>query len=355
MSVAGDRTAEGRARVWRSRRLRHATSVGHLVAGWLIVVVLGALAAVRAAGVDRPLWAVWANTLGMGLYLPAWPVAILGAWFRRWSLALAAGALVVAHLIFVGPDVVAAWTDEAETAAPDQTTLRVFSMNLRAGNDRIDEVAEEIATVDPDVLVTQELTPELLDALRSSGVLDRYDHALVDAREGYYGSSIHSREPLADAEVWHVAGTPMTRATVQLDETPLRLYNVHTTAPLDDTTLTQWDAEFAALDEHFEEVVDRFDGAVLAAGDFNANYQHAAFRSLVDSTRSGDHLREAYRQAGRGLVLTWPNQHRLGLAIPSISRLDHVLIDTDLTLLELREGRGAGSDHRPVIADLAVS
>ncbi|CAN5892351.1 endonuclease/exonuclease/phosphatase family protein [soil metagenome] len=352
MSVTDSSSEDEHGHIWRTRRLRHATSLGHLVVGWLVVVAFGALAVVRAAGADRPLWAVWANTLGMGLYFPAWPVAILAAWFRRWPLALAAGALVVAHLVFVSPDVVAAWTDEAEAATPDQTTLRVFSMNLRAGNDRIDEVAEEIATADPDVLMTQELTPELLDALRSSGVLVRYDHAVVDAREGYFGSSIHSKEPLADKEVWRVAGTPMTRATVQPGGTPLSVYNVHTTAPLDATTLAQWDAEFVALDRHFEEAVDSFDGAVLAAGDFNANYQHAAFRTLVDEDRSSDHLREAYRQAGRGLVFTWPNRRRFG--IPSISRLDHVLIDTDLTVLDLREGRGAGSDHRPVIADLAL-
>ena len=183
-------------------------------------------------------------------------------------------------------------------------------------------------------------------------MLDEYPHALVDAREGYFGSSIHSRMPLEDEEIWQVAGTPMTRATARTGDGPLRLFNVHTTAPLDDVTLSQWDAEFAALDRHLADLVADLEGAVLAAGDFNANYQHKSFRTLVDADGGGDHLREAYRQAGRGLVFTWPNRRRFG--VPSISRLDHVLIDGDLSVLELWEGEGAGSDHRPVIADLTL-
>ena len=144
----------------------------------------------------------------------------------------------------------------------------------------------------------------------------------------------------------------MTRATLLAEAAPVRLFNVHTTAPLDQQTLATWDAEHAALDDHLERVVTDFDGAVLVAGDFNANYQHDAFRDLVDDQPGDDRMREAYRAAGRGLVLTWPNGRRFG--VPSISRLDHVLIDGDLDVRDLREGNGAGSDHRPVIADLAV-
>jgi endonuclease/exonuclease/phosphatase (EEP) superfamily protein YafD len=35
-------------------------------------------------------------------------------------------------------------------------------------------------------------------------------------------------------------------------------------------------------------------------------------------------------------------------------RIDHVLADDALVPLHTAEGRGSGSDHRPVVVDLAV-
>jgi endonuclease/exonuclease/phosphatase (EEP) superfamily protein YafD len=35
-------------------------------------------------------------------------------------------------------------------------------------------------------------------------------------------------------------------------------------------------------------------------------------------------------------------------------QLDHVLVDDALVVLDIRELRGSGSDHKPVLVDLAV-
>jgi endonuclease/exonuclease/phosphatase family metal-dependent hydrolase len=35
-------------------------------------------------------------------------------------------------------------------------------------------------------------------------------------------------------------------------------------------------------------------------------------------------------------------------------RLDHVLVSPGVETRSIREGRGEGSDHRPIIADLAL-
>jgi endonuclease/exonuclease/phosphatase (EEP) superfamily protein YafD len=82
------------------------------------------------------------------------------------------------------------------------------------------------------------------------------------------------------------------------------------------------------------------------AGDYNATYGHAPFRRLLAVG-----LRDAHIEAGRGLATTWPVNN---LLLPPLFRLDHVLVSREFEVLAAREGRGPGTDHRPVVADLVL-
>jgi endonuclease/exonuclease/phosphatase (EEP) superfamily protein YafD len=83
----------------------------------------------------------------------------------------------------------------------------------------------------------------------------------------------------------------------------------------------------------------------IVAGDFNATqYNHWV-------GRLGElGLQSAHEARGRPLATTWPNGRR---AVPPL-RLDHVLLTGELFPLAVGEGDGAGSDHRPVVVDVAV-
>lgn len=41
--------------------------------------------------------------------------------------------------------------------------------------------------------------------------------------------------------------------------------------------------------------------------------------------------------------------------IPPLIRIDHVLTGAGLTVTTIRSGRGQGSDHRPLVADVAYT
>ena len=84
----------------------------------------------------------------------------------------------------------------------------------------------------------------------------------------------------------------------------------------------------------------------VVLGDLNASPFGSAYEDLT-----GPGLRGAHEAVGRGLATTWPN----GAALLPPLRLDHVLISPRLRVTSVREGRGAGSDHRPVIARLALA
>jgi endonuclease/exonuclease/phosphatase family metal-dependent hydrolase len=80
----------------------------------------------------------------------------------------------------------------------------------------------------------------------------------------------------------------------------------------------------------------------VLAGDFNATFDHAAFRGVLDHGYT-----DAAEQTGRGLTPTWAGWG------PPIT-IDHVLVDNrcavrDYSVLDL-----PGSDHNAVLADLQL-
>ena len=84
---------------------------------------------------------------------------------------------------------------------------------------------------------------------------------------------------------------------------------------------------------------------MIAVGDFNVTQFNAWMGDLEDLG-----YRSAFEELGRGTATTWPN----GMyALPPV-RLDHVLVRNGVVPLRIREGLGQGSDHKPVIVDVAL-
>jgi len=54
---------------------------------------------------------------------------------------------------------------------------------------------------------------------------------------------------------------------------------------------------------------------------------------------------------GRPYQMTWPRNRRI---VPPLARIDHVLTTRGLAVTRIAAGVGRGSDHRPLIADVAV-
>jgi endonuclease/exonuclease/phosphatase (EEP) superfamily protein YafD len=83
----------------------------------------------------------------------------------------------------------------------------------------------------------------------------------------------------------------------------------------------------------------------VVAGDFNATRDNAEFRALVCNG-----YRDAAEQAGAGLTRTHPADVPM---LPPIFALDHILT-RHCVATRLRTQRIEGSDHRALIADIAI-
>ena len=136
-------------------------------------------------------------------------------------------------------------------------------------------------------------------------------------------------------------GVPLLRATLDVGGRPVTVLAAHTLPPRTEEYAHVWDHQMAIL----ATLVERERGPLILLGDLNATTKARNYERLV-----AGRLRGAHEDRGRGLATTWPN----GLfPLPPI-RLDHVLVSRELAVRDVRELAPNGSDHVPVVADLAV-
>jgi endonuclease/exonuclease/phosphatase (EEP) superfamily protein YafD len=321
------------------RRLVHRTSLPAVV-GWLVIAPLSLCAVVRVAQLDEssPLLLLAAGLTPL-LGPPALAALGIGLWQGRRLLAVVsaatAGVLVSSGLSGLGVPL------RGEPPAGALPTLRIFSANLYDANPDVVPIAEEILAAAPDLVALQEVDPDAAASLRRSGVPARFPHRVTELRRGASGILLWSRLPLAHAQVQEVRGMPLISATVVLGARRLRLYTVHMVAPLAHGRV-RWRGQLRWLGR----ALAGEPGPVVVAGDFNATRYHPSFRRLLS-----DRLGDAHERRGRGWAATWPRDR---WPLPPLMRLDHVLISPDIGVRAVREGRGQGSDHRPIIADLVL-
>lgn len=82
----------------------------------------------------------------------------------------------------------------------------------------------------------------------------------------------------------------------------------------------------------------------ILVGDMNVTMWSPYYRDLVNKGQLNN------VRAGFGILPTWPIFQPL-LSIP----IDHCLVTKDFQVLETRKGRKIGSDHFPLITDIAIA
>lgn len=316
--------------------------------GWAVVAVLGGIAALRLAAHDAQFVLVAINMFSFWLYLPAYLVLPVAALLRRRALALGAAALVATHLAFVlpgffgsGDAALGAIAPGDSRGAPAATRFRFVAANVLYCNDQPGELFRELLRTRADVMVVSEHSQLWEDILGSPEARSAWPHRIVHTQEDAFGIALYSRWPLEGAELVDVLGVPIVRATVRIGERPVRFYGAHPLPPRKPDYHARWERQLARV----QSILARERGAVVVGADLNAS-PHNAWYARLTSGR----FRGAHEDRGRGLATTWPN----GLfPLPPV-RLDHVLVSPEIHVLDVREGVGAGSDHQPVIADLAI-
>ncbi len=275
-------------------------------------------------------------------FVPVWPVLLLGVATRRLALAGAGAALVVAQVAYAAPEVLAArpvprWA----SAAPH---IRLLDANVGADGGRTDVAgfARQIRSVSPDVVLLEEATPGQVATLVGDGALAALRFRYEVRGLAPWGFAVASRFRLRVVGTSWRGGEPyLVRLVLSLPGGPLRLWMVHAASPA--LSVADWRTELTGVAGLVRSLGS---GRLVIAGDFNASWGNPPFAGIVARG-----LADAAAARGDPFAMTWPE----GLVVPPLVRIDHVLVGPGLSVPAISTGNGPGSDHRDLVATLAVA
>ncbi len=262
------------------------------------------------------------------------PVIAVAFWRRHLVMVTVATSIAAALLVLAAP---LAFPDEQPPAAVDSTGLRVASLNLWYQNTRVDEIDDALATIDADVIVFNEYTPQHRDSLQASALADTYDQRLDRPGPGATGITIWSRWPLRIGES-HETFNDNLDVTVSGPDGDIRIMAMHMPTPLVD--FDAWRTDLATAMRIGRDA----DGPTLLIGDLNSSYWHPDFRGLLDVG-----FVDANAAVGSGFSPSWPT----GKVIPPFVRLDHALTIGGLVSTDVVDFDVPGSDHLGLVVTVA--
>lgn len=262
-------------------------------------------------------------------------LAFLVGWLMPRARLLTAVVILLAGIVAIG-----AWPHLASRGAPGpvpvaaagEKALRVASFNTLYVNTDANAVAAEIRRLDADVVALIEMGPgkrQILEDLR-----DSYPHQVTCFAIDYCNLAILSKLPLspAGAEVrWE--GPPYLAARLGPEAGAITIVAAHT------IRFPHSRAQFRQA-VALGDMIEGMPGRKVVMGDFNAT----PFSRIIETVET------------RGSLIrltdlpSWPSH----LGLPQIA-IDHIFVSPGIRALSRSViGEPAGSDHYPVMVDIAV-
>ncbi|MFC4587515.1 endonuclease/exonuclease/phosphatase family protein [Sphaerisporangium corydalis] len=302
---------------------------------WLAVTPFAAWAVARVAGLERGSFPAQIMTAtpyaAAGSLLPM----LLAVLSRKKAVTAVAVATTAAMGFSVLPR---AFGDAQPTTGRPFTVL---TANLFFGRGDAQTVVDLVRRHHPDILNTQELTPEAVANMDAAGLKELMPYRVLQDEWSAAGSGIYSSHPITQINgLFQVVGHNMPAVRMTLPGgAELEIVDVHTYPPLG-PQVTQWTEGLRALPPGPSTGPFR-----ILAGDFNASLDHAEMRRLV---ARGYH--DAGDTMGEGLIPTWP----AGKRVPPLITIDHVLADHRVSVRGYQVFDVPHTDHRAVLTELSL-
>ena len=303
--------------------------------------------------------------------LPLWIITATVS--RRRYAIIAVVGLVACFLWLYGPLFIPKTLPGSTPIAQGETRLRVMTFNVSNLSSQVRppaRVLDIIEKADADLLLLQEITPELSESLVDA-LSATYPYQQLEPHARFDGMGVLSRYPMTAGALQTTSGRleRMQHVVVQLQDRVVHVVHVHfgpprpriLRLPYIPIPIVAGLSPQARRDEATW-LVDALRGHdlvtehLVVAGDFNLSDQTPEYRQLI---RSG--LTDAHRAVGWGFGHTWnagpfaPYVGRLTLSPVALIRLDYVLYSPSMAARSIRiGGDSAASDHAPLVTDLAL-
>ena len=253
-------------------------------------------------------------------------------------------ALAASFCFFINAIVVLPWLTSrkhAPSRSVRRRNVRIIQANVLYENRRYTPLKKLVEAEQPDLLVAQEITAEWLGEMES--LRETYPHVQAVLRPHAGGIALFSRFPFLECEVLPLGidSRPGIRARLKLDDTSISLFTFHPHAPLRRGHFQHRNAQLAAAADQIKTLAAPF----IVIGDLNTTMWSPYFDQLLQA-REMINVRQGF-----GILPTWP----LWLLLPFLMLpIDHCFVSPDLAVLQTRIGQRIGSDHLPLIVDLAI-
>jgi endonuclease/exonuclease/phosphatase (EEP) superfamily protein YafD len=301
---------------------------------WAASAAVAAWALVRLLGLERGYPVV--QLMAFTPYVAAAAVVVVVAELavRRWWPAALAAVAALGLALSVVPRAVG-----GGDAAAGGPRVRVMTTNVHFGSVPAEDLVAAVRRERVEVLSVQELTPSMARRLRRAGIGRVLPEAVLEPRPGGAGTGIYARTRLRARRAIEGPLAPQVVVETTAGERRFEVVAVHPPPPTR-RRLSLWVRGLRQL--------PRAGGRLprILAGDFNATLDHEELRDLLDSG-----YRDAADRTGAGLRTTWPRGRRW----PPEVTIDHVLVDRRWAVRNVAFVDLEGSDHRAVIADLALT
>ena len=275
----------------------------------------------------RPVYAVVLVAAGTAL--------LVGKW-RRLGWAVLIVGLVNASIVaplFWG-------RQEIPSQAP---TMRVVSFNVQGQNEEYQQVIEFLRRVDADVVFLHEANRLWEEALSEAIAKSSFKYHQHRSRPEHLIFSTLTLTRVRPFEVtshgWAEREARAMEVVVGVGDTEVTLLGIHPLAPTNPRRTSLRDAQFQFVARWAKGST----GPTVVTGDFNATPWSHVFAPLADAG-----LRNSQR--GFGLAPTFPVDGNLVTRVP----IDHLLHSPHLAVADRWLGPDLGSDHFPLVVDLAL-
>ena len=222
----------------------------------------------------------------------------------------------------------------------NSSRLRILQANILTCNTNAPALLALVAHENPDVIVLQEPNTRWLNAL--SSLTNNYPIHAEQLREDNFGAAIFCKSNALSADILLLNDperAPSSRARISVRGKTITIIGTHTLAPYNEY---MWRGRNSFTLE-LARSLRKIEGPVVVTGDFNNTPWSAHFLNFL--TTSGLHD----SAQGRGPLLTWPTTCSPLIRIP----LDHCFHSDGVRILDRRLGPDIGSDHLPLVIDIA--
>ena len=254
---------------------------------------------------------------------------VLLAW-RKWRLALVTSILLLIPAARLAPLYL-------PSGKPDTTaTLRVATFNVLGSNDRYADAIAWIIEADPDFIYLPECNAKWQQALKPLDA--RYPFNADTTISGNIGYCFRSKYPVVSKDIPRLGNLriPLLQCVVQTPHGKVTVFGAHPVPPVSEFWANEQDI-------YFEELIQRCtetETHALILGDLNATRWSIRHRDIFNYYTDSSN--------GHGYSATWMRENWL-ITIP----IDHILTRGFQATLTRTTGPALGSDHRPLVADLA--